>query len=655
MNIRKLTTALAVMGAFVLTSSAATTTTNTAWNIDFEGLRNPSYERGNFAALTNQVTWTWGEGGTAYARFASVDGDRSCLSGLTEYNATNGWESAYPTGCAPTSDILELNTSGTDLQFNLVQSNSNDTPAPVGEFGTSVLVDADVYFVGAESEPNVADDTTLQAALYLMCETAQEDGDGYTAGEVTNTTLRVWTYDGYGTKNVWRALSHPSVKVEDGSWHHVQVVMDYTGSIPEVKVLIDGYAMQDAEGATSFQISNYSNFSDNGAKHLNSVSFRGTGAVDNFVGTTLTTTSEKYEFSVASFVNQQPMPLTEESFIYGSKEVEEGKIVEFRDINTVYTDYSESEEGVYCPLRLIRVFDPASPSTYTDYELSVDETGDFPILIFPTGSSLFADIDQEDTGTFTLKLPTAGATSNMLIAELYYGTYPGAATTYQLSYDLDGGAWPDDYAEVKTWTSDDGEFSLTVNPAKEGFEFAGWTTNDVPVSFPMTIKADTEFTATWTPATFLVTFKDGETTLSSTNVLYNTPVEKPADPSKEGFKFVAWATIEGTTTNEFAFATPITEDTTLYATWIEAEKPEVIAVDITSFELTGTTATVGFTAKQAGVKYTVLTNATLTGTFAEAASMVADKSDEDQDVTIDVPNVEADAMFFKLGADWPEE
>lgn len=644
MNTRKLTAALAVMGAFVLSSVAATTTTNTAWNIDFEGIRNPSYERGNFAGLTNKVSWTWGEGGSAFARFSSVGEDQTSMALLSDFNATNGWEATYPAGCAPASDILSLNTSGTDLQFNLVESDSSDNLKPVGEFGSTVLVDADVYFVGAESEPNVADDTSLQAALYLMCETATEDDEGANihAGDVTNTSLRVWSYDGNQTRNVWRELSHPSVKVEDGSWHHVQISMDYTGTYPEIKVLIDGYAMEDSKGATSFRVSNYSNFESESAKHLNSVSFRGTGAVDNFVGSTLTTTSASYEFSIDAFLDEEQTeaPAT-------SVTVAEGKTATF----VPYT-FVQNLEGNVVPLNMIRVENLADGTT-TDYVFEVDMQ-DMPILTAPEGSENLFYVDNE-AWNITITLDTTGATSDSVLAHLYYGTYPGAPTTYSLTYDLAGGAWPLDYKQVNSWAADAGDFDLP-NPMKEGYEFAGWTVGGDPVELPMTLTGDTEFVATWTPATFAVTFKDGEAVLFETNVLYNTKVEKPADPTKDGFEFVAWVTIDDATTNEFNFAeTPITEATTLYATWNATEKPEVIAVDITSFELTGTTATVGFTAKQAGVKYTVLTNATLTGTFAEAASMVADKSDEDQDVTIDVPNVEADAMFFKLGAEWPEE
>lgn len=650
MNTRKLTAALAVMGAFVLSSVAATTTTNTAWNIDFEGIRNPSYERGNFAGLTNKVSWTWGEGGSAFARFSSVGEDQTSMALLSDFNATNGWEATYPAGCAPASDILSLNTSGTDLQFNLVESDSSDNLKPVGEFGSTVLVDADVYFVGAESEPNVADDTSLQAALYLMCETATEDDEvaGIFAGDVTNTSLRVWSYDSGLTRNVWRELSHPSVKVEDGSWHHVQISMDYTGTYPEIKVLIDGYAMEDSKGATSFRVSNYSNFESESAKHLNSVSFRGTGAVDNFVGSTLTTTSESYEFSVASFLDQEPM--TTEEYIYPSKIIEEGKVARFTGIYTLHDD----GEGNIQPLRMVRVFDPASPTTYTDYVFPIDETQEYPILTFPDGSSLFTDINQEDAFMFTLNVDTTGATGDTVLANLYYGTYPGAPTTYSLTYDLAGGNWPLGYEPVNTWAADAGDFDLP-NPMKEGYEFAGWTVEGVPVELPMELTGDTEFVATWMPATFAVTFKDGEAVLFETNVLYNTTVEKPADPSKDGFEFVAWVTIDDATTNAFDFATPITEATMLYATWNAAEKPEVIAVDIESIELSGTTATIGFTTKQVGVKYFVLTNATLTGTFVEADGASLEATEADVPATIDVKDLNADAMFFKLGAEWPEE
>lgn len=642
MNTRKLTAALAVMGAFVLASSAATTTTNVAWNIDFEGIRNPSYEKGNIAYLTNKVSWTWADG-SAYARFTTVGSDASKMSDLTEYNLTNGWETTYPAGCAPSADLLELNTSGEDLTFNLVESESNDTIKPVGDKDSSVLVDADVYFVGADSEPSVSADTSLQAALFLKCDTAQEDDQehGITAGDITNTTLRVWSYDGTLTRNVWRSLSHPTVTIEDGSWHHVQIVMDYTGTYPEVKVLIDGYAMEDENGDTSFRISNFSNFESDSAKHLNSVSFRGTGAIDNFVGTSLTTTSMSYEFSVDAYTDQET-PAFDPST---PTTVPEGSVATF-----LADTYAVGGAGLV-PLKMIRVENLVSGTT-SDYVFEVDMQG-MPILTPPAGSESLFDIDNV-SWKITLTLDTTGATGDSVLAHLYYGSYPGEATSFALDYDLGGGDWPDGYSKTNSWMASYGQLSLP-DPTKEGYAFDGWSVGGSPASFPMTIEADTTFTATW-KALYLVTFKDGETTLSSTNVLENTTVDQPADPVKTGFVFDKWVVIDGASTNEFAFSTAITAATTIYATWTAEEKPEVQQVNITSFVMNGTTATIGFTTKQVGVKYYLLSSATLAGTYVavetDGASKVATAADAAETLTA---TATADAMFFKLGADWPEE
>ena len=68
--------------------------------------------------------------------------------------------------------------------------------------------------------------------------------------------------------------------------------------------------------------------------------------------------------------------------------------------------------------------------------------------------------------------------------------------------------------------------------------------------------------------TYTVTFKDGETTLSTETVNEGGTVTKPADPTKEGYDFVNWySDLELTT--EYEFTSAINEDTTIYAKWTE--------------------------------------------------------------------------------------
>ncbi len=61
-----------------------------------------------------------------------------------------------------------------------------------------------------------------------------------------------------------------------------------------------------------------------------------------------------------------------------------------------------------------------------------------------------------------------------------------------------------------------------------------------------------------------VTFNNGEET-SYTSVTYGNTVEEPEMPSKDGYEFVCW-TLNG---SEYDFSTPVTENITLEAAWIE--------------------------------------------------------------------------------------
>ena len=71
--------------------------------------------------------------------------------------------------------------------------------------------------------------------------------------------------------------------------------------------------------------------------------------------------------------------------------------------------------------------------------------------------------------------------------------------------------------------------------------------------------------------TFTVSFEsNGGTAVSQiTNVRYDAKITKPTDPVKAGFSFAGWYKESGLT-NLWDFDTDtVTEDTTLYAKWIE--------------------------------------------------------------------------------------
>ncbi len=88
--------------------------------------------------------------------------------------------------------------------------------------------------------------------------------------------------------------------------------------------------------------------------------------------------------------------------------------------------------------------------------------------------------------------------------------------------------------------------------------------------------------------TYTVTFKDGETTLSTQTVEEGATATRPTEPTKEGYDFVNWYS-DSEFTTEFDFTSTITENTTIYAKWKETTPP---AATYTSYSV-GDTVTLG--------------------------------------------------------------
>lgn len=93
-----------------------------------------------------------------------------------------------------------------------------------------------------------------------------------------------------------------------------------------------------------------------------------------------------------------------------------------------------------------------------------------------------------------------------------------------------------------------------------------WTTGDLPTGF-IAIGESKQATPPGA-TTYTVTFKDGETTLSTATVEEGKTATKPTDPTKDGYEFVNWYS-DSELTNLFDFTSTITGNTTIYAKWEE--------------------------------------------------------------------------------------
>ena len=115
---------------------------------------------------------------------------------------------------------------------------------------------------------------------------------------------------------------------------------------------------------------------------------------------------------------------------------------------------------------------------------------------------------------------------------------------------------------------------------KEGYKFIGWLINeDDTYHYNSSIAVEllkklmlnsTDGTITLIPKyekeKYLVHFNtEGGSFIPSQTVLYGDKINKPSDPSLEGYRFQYWSDVKNG--SEFNFDTPVSNDLTLYAVW----------------------------------------------------------------------------------------
>jgi len=121
-----------------------------------------------------------------------------------------------------------------------------------------------------------------------------------------------------------------------------------------------------------------------------------------------------------------------------------------------------------------------------------------------------------------------------------------------------------------------------IDPQKEDYVFVGWYLNNQEFDFETPITENITLVAKWEDASQMmnVTFMDGEEEYLVIPVVSGAKVEKPEDPVKEGFEFVAWQ-LDGV---DFDFDTVIEEDIILVAKWEEVQEAETETVTLLASE-----------------------------------------------------------------------
>ena len=109
-----------------------------------------------------------------------------------------------------------------------------------------------------------------------------------------------------------------------------------------------------------------------------------------------------------------------------------------------------------------------------------------------------------------------------------------------------------------------------TSPTMTGYTFLGWFTDKAciyPYDITSPVTKDTALYAKWEINSYQVTFDSmGGSSLDNQQVTHNGTAATPSAPTKAGYTFDGWFT-DKDYTKSYDFATPVTDDITLYAKW----------------------------------------------------------------------------------------
>ncbi len=234
MKIKHKIMASAIAFAVGLSSASAATTTNSWWSVDFDS----GYtDNGALNGVIESGEGTWSKTGDDVSSMVDLAGESLA---------------AATSPAAPVTNIGKINTQTGSLVW---------TPAGGISASTKVLVDADVYLVGSDEAPTTVIGTDVQTEVYLN-----------TAGD----SPYLYAHVNISSVPTWQKLE--GIAISDQSWVRLRIEMDYTTtSAPKVLFYVNNMLMDDGADLTAFDVLNVKT-------GVSSVSFLGTGYLDNFVG-----------------------------------------------------------------------------------------------------------------------------------------------------------------------------------------------------------------------------------------------------------------------------------------------------------------------------------------------------------------------------------
>ncbi len=222
-------------------------------------------------------------------------------------------------------------------------------------------------------------------------------------------------------------------------------------------------------------------------------------------------------------------------------------------VDTTKSWYTVDAEGKYAEADFV-----AYQTTVVMYEIPEDNyTTDFTVVGYAkmkeTAEVVESPVKAEDARSMSdVAKEYAGTdeTKKESVKEYMY---------YTVTFDIDG--------ETSTQTAKYGTpvsaleaYLNEVNTDKVGYEFMGWTVNDIALADAIaagaTLTEDVVVKANWEAEEYTVSFEGVEATQT---VKYGETATAPtAEPTKAGFIFAGW---------DFDFSTAITDDVTVQAKW----------------------------------------------------------------------------------------
>ncbi|MBT1162096.1 InlB B-repeat-containing protein [Bifidobacterium sp. SO1] len=160
---------------------------------------------------------------------------------------------------------------------------------------------------------------------------------------------------------------------------------------------------------------------------------------------------------------------------------------------------------------------------------------------------------------------TTPVTGNLTLTAVWEKNETPKPVTHTVTFDTADGAKPSTVSVEQGKT-----VAKPKDPTREGYTFTGWLLDGKPYDFTKPVTGDLTLTAGWSktdtpkPVAHTVTFNAADGGKPTTvTVEQGKTVTKPADPTRDGYKFTGWL-LDG---KPYDFTKPITGDLTLTAGW----------------------------------------------------------------------------------------